>query len=251
MEYFKFGKGEEPLMILPGLSVQSVMSFASAVEEAYQVLTEDYILYLIDRRKDLPEVYSVHDMAEDTAEALKTLGFDEVNLFGASQGGMMAMDMAISHPEMVKALILGSTAPSMDDAKYDLIGNWVSLAKAGDGEGLYLAFGEAVYPKAVFEQSKDLLIASAETVTEEDLSRFRILAEGMKGFDVREDLGSIACPVLVLGSYDDQVVGGEASEMIADLLKGKDCALYMYDGYGHAPYDLAPDYKERMLEFLR
>ena len=24
----------------------------------------------------------------------------------------------------------------------------------------------------------------------------------------------------------------------------------MYDGYGHAVYDLAPDYRERMREFL-
>jgi hypothetical protein len=25
----------------------------------------------------------------------------------------------------------------------------------------------------------------------------------------------------------------------------------MYDGYGHAAYDTAPDYKERILDFLR
>ena len=27
-------------------------------------------------------------------------------------------------------------------------------------------------------------------------------------------------------------------------------ALYMYDDYGHASYDTAPDYKERILRFL-
>ena len=27
--------------------------------------------------------------------------------------------------------------------------------------------------------------------------------------------------------------------------------IYMYDGYGHAAYDMAPDYKERILEFLK
>jgi len=47
------------------------------------------------------------------------------------------------------------------------------------------------------------------------------------------------------------VVGGEASQEIADLLKDRDCTLYMYDGYGHAAYDLAPDYKERILDFLK
>lgn len=251
MEYYKFGHGDEAFVIIPGLSVQSVMGFASAVEDAYQVLADDYTVYLVDRRKDLPENYSVHDMAEDTAEALKAIGLDEANLFGASQGGMMAMDMAINHPEFVKNLILGSTAPCLDEEHYDTIDNWINLAKAGDREGLYLAFGEAVYPKEVFEQSRDLLVAAAETVTDEDLERFAILAEGMDGFDVTDKLGSIDCPVLVLGSNDDQVVGGEASEKIAESLKGGDCTLYMYDGYGHAAYDTAPNYKERILDFLK
>lgn len=251
MEYYKFGHGEEALVILPGLSVQSVMGFASAVEEAYQLLADEYTVYLVDRRKDLPDTYSVHEMAEDTAEALKAIGLEKVNLFGASQGGMMAMDIAICHPELVSNLVLGSTAPCLDEEHYKTIENWIGLAKDGDREGLYLAFGEAVYPKEVFEQSRDLLIAAAETVTDEDLQRFAILAEGMDGFDVTDKLGSIACPVLVLGSNDDQVVGGEASEKIAELLKDGNCTLYMYDGYGHAAYDTAPDYKERVLDFLR
>lgn len=251
MEYYKFGHGEEALVILPGLSVQSVMGFASAVEEAYQLLADEYTVYLVDRRKDLPDTYSVHEMAEDTAEALKAIGLEKVNLFGASQGGMMAMDIAICHPELVSNLILGSTAPCLDEEHYKTIEEWISLAKAGDREGLYLAFGEAVYPKEVFEQSRELLIAAAETVTDEDLERFAILAKGMDGFDITDKLGSIACPVLVLGSNDDQVVGGEASEKIAELLKDGNCTLYMYDGYGHAAYDTAPDYKERILDFLR
>ncbi|MBR3040989.1 MAG: alpha/beta hydrolase, partial [Lachnospiraceae bacterium] len=63
---------------------------------------------------------------------------------------------------------------------------------------------------------------------------------------------NIACPVLVLGSKDDVVLGGEASEALFESLKDRpDCELYMYEGYGHAAYDLAPDYKDRMLSFFR
>lgn len=38
MEYFCFGHGKEPLVILPGLSVQSVMGAADAVADAYRLL---------------------------------------------------------------------------------------------------------------------------------------------------------------------------------------------------------------------
>ena len=58
----------------------------------------------------------------------------------------------------------------------------------------------------------------------------------------------IACLVQVMGSKDDQAVGGEASEQIAGQIQ--DCELKMYDDYGHAVYDIAPDFRERMKWFF-
>ena len=47
-------------------------------------------------------------------------------------------------------------------------------------------------------------------------------------------------------------LGADASIGIGEHFKDcDDFVIYMYDGYGHAVYDLAPDYKERMLGFLR
>ena len=120
-----------------------------------------------------------------------------------------------------------------------------------NAEELYLAFGEAIYPSAVFEQARDLLVESAKAVTDADLVRFAILAETIEGFDVVDLLHRIECPVLVLGSKDDRALGGEASEQVAEKLKDKPgCELVMYEGYGHAAYDLAPDYRERLKTFF-
>jgi len=54
MEYFRFGRGKDPLVILPGLSVQSVMLFADAVAESYRSFTDRYTVYVFDCRKELP-----------------------------------------------------------------------------------------------------------------------------------------------------------------------------------------------------
>ena len=250
MDYVRFGQGDRTFVILPGLSVDSVMKYADAVAEAYRPMTEDFTVYLFDRRKALPEAYSVYDMARDTAAALRALGLERVSLFGASQGGMIAMTLAIEHPELVGRLILGSTSACIDREHFRCIERWIHLAESGDAEALFLAFGEALYPRAVFEQSRVVLAAAAKTVTDEDLKRFIILAEGLNGFDVTRRLSQIRCPVLVLGSGDDAVLGGEASERIASAFAGRpDCEIHMYDGYGHAAYDLAPDYRARILRF--
>ncbi len=250
MDYGRFGHGDRAFVILPGLSVDSVMKYADAVAEAYSLLAEDFTVYLLDRRKTLPETYSVYDMARDTAAAIRALGPEQVFLFGASQGGMIAMTVAAEYPALVRKLILGSTAARVDGEHYQTVRRWIRLAESGDAEELYLAFGETLYPRTVFEQARETLAAAAKTVTEEDLKRFVTLAEGMDGFDMTDRLAQIRCPVLTIGSADDAVLGGEASEKIAAALSERpDCELYMYNGYGHAVYDLAPDYKERILQF--
>ena len=251
MDYCCFGEGEKKLIILPGLSVQRVMGSAQVIAEVYAPLTKDFTVYVFERRNDLPSTYTVREMAEDTVRAMEALQLGTVSVFGASQGGMMAMEMAIGHPELMERLVLGSTSARVSEERLSLFASWVELAKAGDAKGLYLAFGEAIYPPLVFAEYQKPLEVIAETVTGEDLERFVTLVEGVKGFDIVEKLKKILCPVLVIGSADDQVLGGEASKEIYENLSGAtEHELYMYEGYGHAAYDLAPDYKKRLLAFL-
>ena len=251
MEFFRFGHGATPLVILPGLSVQSVMGAADAVAAAYASLQDVFTIYVFDRRKDLPPVYSVRDMARDTAAAFRTLGLKNVCLFGASQGGMIALVMAIEHPELVGRMALGSASAHVQPAQFTVIERWIDLARQGDRLGLYLDFGREIYPPAVFEQYRDALAAAAETVSDEELSRFVILAEGIRGFDVTEELSVIQCPVLAVGVYEDSVLDADATMEIAEKLDHRpDFRLYMYIGFGHAAFDTAPDYRERLLKFF-
>ena len=251
MNYFRFGRGDKTLVILPGLSIQSVMGAADAVAAAYQSLEDSYTIYVFDRRAELPSPYTVRDMARDTAEAFAALGLRKVCLFGASQGGMIALVLAIEHPELVGKMVLGSSSAHVQQAQYRVIEDWVRLAKAGDREGLYLAFGREIYPPEVFKQYRDTLIAAAATVTDAELSRFIILAEGIKDFNVSDELEKIRCPVLALGVYEDAVLDSDATMEIAEKLDDRpDFRLYLYVGYGHAAFDTAPDYRQRILSFF-
>jgi pimeloyl-ACP methyl ester carboxylesterase len=229
------------------------MPMAELMSNAYRLLTDDFTLYVFDRKKGpLNSPYTLKDMAEDTAEAIKELGLSNVSIFGASQGGMIGMEIAIFHPELVHKLILGSTSSHISEEVFSVFDNWIRLAKERNGKDLYLDFGEKVFPEDVFENIKGGFIQISKTVTEEDFSRFIVLAESLRDFDITDDLRKITCPTLVIGSKTDRVLGGKASEIIAANLKGSpDCELYMYEGYGHAAYDCAPDYTERLLKFLK
>ena len=54
MDYFRFGTGSRMMVILPGLSVQSVMGAAQAVEAAFRSFEDSFTVYLFDRRNELP-----------------------------------------------------------------------------------------------------------------------------------------------------------------------------------------------------
>ena len=251
MDYFRFGHGDRTLVILPGISVQSVMGAADAVASAYQPLEDDFTIYVFDRRKDLPPVYTVRDMARDTAKAFRELSLDQVCLFGASQGGMMAQVIAIEYPELVSRMVLGSTSAHVKDEQFGVLEQWIGLAREGDREGLYLSFGKEIYPPEVFDEYKEALAAAAKTVTDEELKRFIILAEGTRGFDVTGELSGIKCPVLAVGVYEDGVLSADATmEIAVNLDYRPDFRLYMYTGFGHAAFDTAPDYRERLLRFF-
>ncbi|MBR6916778.1 MAG: alpha/beta hydrolase, partial [Clostridia bacterium] len=77
------------------------------------------------------------------------------------------------------------------------------------------------------------------------------LAEGMRDFDVTDEIGKIRCPVLVLGARDNGVLGPDAVHEIARALPQNDGTLtYIYDGFGHAAFDTAPDYSEKIINFI-
>lgn len=252
MKYCRFGYGENILVILPGLSIQSVLISALAIEAAFEQFKKDYTIYLFERRNDLPQSYSVFDSARDAVKAFQTIGLEHFSLFGASYGGMIAMTIAAQNPAFVDKLVLAATSAKVDEEIFKTIGNWVSLAEKGNAKELYLAFGEALYPKEVFERSRGLLANAARTVTEEELKRFIILSEGIKGFDLTDRLDQIKCPVLAIGDKQDRVLGTAVTDTIACYMEQRsDFELYMYDGYGHAVYDMAPDFRERMMKFLK
>lgn len=248
MKYMRFGReGAGPIVILPGLSVQYVTDSAEAVAATYDKLAADYDIYLFDRRTDVPEEYSIRQMAEDTAQAMQILELSQAGVFGVSQGGMIAQVLAAQYPQLVSAMVLGSTACRAAEKTQNTVHSWIDLAREGKRQELVDAFAKAVYSPAFYDRIQSVLPAMAQSIKPEELSRFIILASDLQDFDLSDQMGRIGCPVLVIGAGADQIMGAESAPELAEKL---DCDLYIYEGYGHGVYDEAPDYVDRLKHFF-
>src|ERR1700722_15630041 len=59
--------------------------------------------------------FSYYDSADDLAALLKHLGIGRAVLAGMSQGGFLSLRAALTHPEVVRALILIDTQAGQED----------------------------------------------------------------------------------------------------------------------------------------
>ncbi len=248
MNYARFGNGKKIFIILPGLSVRNVTDSASAVAGAYKSFTEEYTVYIFDRCENVSKGYSVMNMAEDTVRAMDELGIKNADFFGASQGGMIAMCIALIRPDLVNKTVLASTTPKVDDDLFSKVEEWINLAKKRDKKELQRRIAVDIFSKGFYEKFEDVFSFGSEAITENELDRFIIMAEALRGFNIAERLDKIKSPALVIGSEGDKLFGTEPSKFIAEKLGAE---LFVYDeNYGHAVYDEARDFIKKVYTFL-
>src|SRR6266545_6464544 len=67
---------------------------------------------------------TIEQMALDAVTFIRALGFDQVDLFGFSMGGMIAQVIAQDEPELVRKLILTGTGPAGGKGMKEVV--WVA-----------------------------------------------------------------------------------------------------------------------------
>ena len=243
-----FGNGKRPLVILPGIFTKSLMPFAQGVADRYQKFLAGYKIYLLDRPLNPPSGCGANFLAQAAAEALDSLGVKGACVVGISAGGIAAQALAASRPDLVAKLFLGSTTANTKEAAA-IIGGWARLAEEEKLSELNQAFAQAVYTPSFYERYKDAIMASLAGATSADLKRFATLARALLGFDASDILPKIKCPILAVGAGLDKIFGADAAPQIARLA-GPSVRSCVCQNYGHAVYDEAPDYVERIYEFF-
>ena len=247
MGYFTFGNGKTPFVMLPGISIKPITTFAPAVANAYKDLAGDFTFYVFNTRADLPDNYSLYDAARDTAAVLDELGISRACVFGVSMGGMIAQVLAVNRPDLVGKLVLGSSASRITEQAKKIFRHFVSLAQNGDMQALAQDFAQAVYTPRSQAAFKEAMLAALSDITQQEIEQFITLTKAIIGFDIYEKLDSITSPLLAIGAQQDKIFGAQASAEIAEKAHGE---VYICKDYRHAAYDEDPDYHSRLYEFF-
>ena len=249
MDYVSFGHGKRNLIVLPGLSdgLATVKGKALLLAPPYRNHLRSFTVYLFSRKNEMPEGYSIRDMAEDQARAMDLLGIGQADVLGVSQGGMIAMSLAADHPERVNRLILAVTAPYCNDVAREAVTGWIGMAERGDHCALMADTAEKTYSERYLRKYRKMVPLLARWTRPADYGRFFRNARAILSFDAREDLSRIRCPVLILAGSEDRTVGTEAARELRALIPGSE--LYVYEGLGHGVFEEAKDFYDRVFAF--
>ena len=250
MEAVRFGSGERNLVILPGLSdgLATVKGKALLLAPPYRLFFDRYTVWMFSRREPLPIGFTIRDMAADLAEALHALGIERAAVMGVSQGGMIAQYFAADYPDMTEALILAVTAPYANTTARERIERWIELAEQGDHRDLMIDTAEHSYSEAYLRKYRKAYPLLGAVGRPKSYERFLANARAILAFDARGVLDTIACPTLILGGEEDRIVGAEASRELHQAIAGSE--LFLYPALGHAVYEEAADFNERVYRFL-
>ena len=246
-DYIRFGSGKKPLIMIQGLNTRGIKGAALSLAYMYRIFAKEYTVYLFDRRPVVYDGITVRDMAADIASAMDALGLKNADVFGTSQGGMIAQYLAIDRPDLVRKLVLAVTLSRNNDTVNRVVGDWIEMAERGDMKRFVLDMAEKMYSETYVKKYRPLMPLLTILQKPKDVKRFVILAKSCLTCDTYDILDKIKCPTLVIGGKQDKVVSGVASEEIAEKLG---CALHMYDDLGHAAYEEAQDFNKMVYDFL-
>ena len=144
-DYITFGTGKKTLIMIQGLNTGGIRGAGLSLAFMYRIFAKDYTVYLFDRRPDIWEGITVRDFAKDIAAAMDELNLKKADIFGVSQGGMIAQYLAIDRPDLVHKLVLAVTLSKNNDTVESVINSWISMTEQGNMKALVTDMAYKMY----------------------------------------------------------------------------------------------------------
>lgn len=200
-----------------------------------------------------PGELSVPAMTEDAAELMNSLDIESAHVLGFSGGALIAQELALCHPELVRSLVLVGSFAQMDDYAKALLGYWHWLAEVAPDERRMLdAFFLWVYtPRAHADGTVAQFIDDALAFPhQQTLEGFQRQIEAFSSHSTLDRLHAITAPTLVITGGADMIAPPRFGRQVADSILG--ARFEVMEGEAHQPFQEVPgEFNARVDAFWR
>lgn len=241
-----------PLLLIMGMSGTALHWGEELLEE----LRRDFEVIAYDHRgvggstRLAGGQVSISQMAGDAAALIAALGLQSAHVMGISMGGMIAQELALARPDLVRTLTLGCTYCGGEGSALagpEVMTRLGQAMMSGDRARAIRAGWEAnVSPSyAADEQAWERFAAIA---AQRSVAVPVVMAQmqAVAAHDTRSRLGELAMPTQVVHGTLDEMLPVQNGRLIASLIDGS--RLEILEGAGHLYFWERP---QRSAELLR
>ena len=234
-------QGDPPLLLLEGMGgdLPGWRRNIPRLADALRVIAYDHRGNGMS--DEPPGPCTMSTFVEDAVAVLDAAGEPDAHVYGQSFGGMVAQELALTHPQRVRSLILAAThagsahAVASDEER--------TVPKDEPWRSLYAPGFPEAHPEHVAE---DLRAGASQPP--HPLGQRRQW-EAMRDWDAFERLPRIDAPTLVLHGTRDGLVAPQNAVVLASRIPGAE--LVWLEGAGHVYHSEQPEAADRaVLEFI-
>ncbi|MFF1881914.1 alpha/beta fold hydrolase [Pseudarthrobacter sp. NPDC058196] len=182
---------------------------------------------------------SIEEMADDAYTFIQALGFNTIDVFSFSLGGMVAQDLVLKHPGLVRKLVLTGTGPRGGKDIDKVVGTTyldilrATLTRSDPKEFLFFnrnATGKPAakaFVKRLQERTDDRDKPISPRAFQTQLNAIR-----RYGRSAPSNLSAINQPTLIANGDNDRMVPSALSAELHQRIKGSELIIYPDSGHG-------------------
>jgi pimeloyl-ACP methyl ester carboxylesterase len=183
---------------------------------------------------------SIEAMAEDAYAFIKALGFEQIDIFSFSLGGMVAQALVADHPDLVRKLVLSGTGPKGGKDIDKVAGlTYLDILKATltrSDPREFLFFNRDTEGKRAAKAYVERT-TGARTEDRDAPMQFKGFQTQLKaikrwGRGTPQDLSKLTQPVLIANGDNDRMVPSVLSEDMHRRIEGSELIIYRGSGHG-------------------
>jgi pimeloyl-ACP methyl ester carboxylesterase len=225
-----------PLLLLAGMSANHAFwpeGLLAALEPHVELVLYDHRGTGASGREREP--FTLAELAADAAGVLGELGLAPAHVLGFSLGGMVAQELALSHPEAVDHLVLAGTSPGGPDAEPLDEERFAALREAmaaHDLEGaLRSAWTANVSARFAADEAAFGRWAQAAAAHPMALRTLEHQLAAARDHHAADRLAALASPTLVLHGAADELLPAANAELLGAVIPG--ARVELLAGAGH------------------
>jgi pimeloyl-ACP methyl ester carboxylesterase len=186
--------------------------------------------------------FSVETMADGAAAVLRALDVPSAHIAGFSGGSIVAQELALRHPDLVRSLVLQSTWPAPDSylRSWGLFVRWlveVAPSERAFLEGFFLAIYTArAHNEGMVDQIIEEVLAFPQKQTTEDL---QASLNAFLDHDTTDRLPDVTAATPVIAGGRDSTSRPELCRAVAELIPG--ARFEVMEEEAHQPFQEVPD----------